>query len=218
MGEYKKALEDLTKAIDSTVRPRNARECVYFSTRGMTYFELGEYIKALADYEEALRLNPQWLEAYEGRAEVYRKMQQYAKAIADYTAALQLKPSSDLYIARGNLFMLIDQYKQALDNFNEALALSPDSVPAYFGKAYAYYCLEDYQHALDNCHQTLRLNNVQKVEILEAEIYKLRGRVYLMMDKFKDALKDLDESIKLDPEDSDAINLRDRILNAINQK
>ena len=218
LGEYKKALEDLTKVIDSTVRSRNSSEYTYFSNRGMAYFGLGEYTKALADYEEALRLNPQWLEAYEGRAEVYQELKQYDKAIADYTAALQLKPSSVLYIvALGNLFGLTEQHQQALDSFNKALALRPDTIQAYFGKAYAYYSLEDYQKALDNCNQALQLNKVQKIAILDVEIYRLRGKVYLGMDKFSDALKDLNESIKLDPEDSDTINLRDRILNATDQ-
>lgn len=53
--------------------------------------------QALADINRAIELAPDYLDAYETRAEIYSKMKQYTLAIADYTYILNypnLKNSS----------------------------------------------------------------------------------------------------------------------------
>ena len=51
-----------------------------------------DYDNALADYNEAIRLNPQDAYTYHNRANAWRSRGEYAKAAADDRAALRLKP------------------------------------------------------------------------------------------------------------------------------
>ena len=51
--EYKKAIDDYSKAID--IEPENAE---YYCNRGRVYSIIGEYDKALADYGRAIELEP----------------------------------------------------------------------------------------------------------------------------------------------------------------
>ena len=52
-GEYARAIEDLSRAIDL-----GAAEGTVFYLRALAYRELGQDTKARADVEEALRLDP----------------------------------------------------------------------------------------------------------------------------------------------------------------
>ena len=48
--------------------------------------------KAIVDFTEAIRLNPDSAEAYVNRGVTYAKKKEYDKAIADYTEAIRFKP------------------------------------------------------------------------------------------------------------------------------
>ena len=58
--------------------------------------KLRQYADAIADYDQALRLNPNNTLAYLGRGIVKAALEQYAAAIADYDQALRLDPNYTL--------------------------------------------------------------------------------------------------------------------------
>jgi tetratricopeptide (TPR) repeat protein len=63
---------------------------------------IGEYDKALADYEECLRLNPKYAWAFANRSETYRLRGDHDRAIGDYTVAIRLSPKhARAYRGRG---------------------------------------------------------------------------------------------------------------------
>ncbi len=54
----------------------------------------GDYDRAIADYTEAIRLNPQLANAYANRGNSYYYKKDYDRAIADYEAALRIDPNT----------------------------------------------------------------------------------------------------------------------------
>ena len=62
-----------------------------------------EYDKAIADYTEAIRLDPKYARAYNNRGDAWYGKKEYDKAIADYTEAIRLDPEiAEAYNNRGN--------------------------------------------------------------------------------------------------------------------
>ncbi len=77
---------------------------------GNAHYYLQQYDKAIADYTEALRLNPQYANAYYNRGNVYYVLKQYDKALADYDQALRLNPNhSDAQKWRQEAYRLLHQ-------------------------------------------------------------------------------------------------------------
>jgi tetratricopeptide (TPR) repeat protein len=76
-----------------------------YLTRAHVWQKTGDLDRAIADYSEALRLNPANDTAFVNRGWAYSLMGQTDEAIADYTEALRHNPDNALaYINRGNLY------------------------------------------------------------------------------------------------------------------
>ncbi len=62
---------------------------VYYN-RGVAYDEKGQYDRAIADYDMAIKLNPKHASAYNNRGIVYKKLGQSDKAMSDTQKAKEL--------------------------------------------------------------------------------------------------------------------------------
>ena len=70
--------------------------------KGVQYFALGQYEKAIKSYDKAIRLNPKTANAYNKRGVAYQSLGQYDKAIQDYDEAIRLDPeNASAYHNRG---------------------------------------------------------------------------------------------------------------------
>jgi hypothetical protein len=94
---------------------------------GEYYYDLGEYQKAIEYYSEAIRLNPEYVVAYNNRGSAYYFLGQYERAIEDFDEAIRLNPEYVVaYINRGMAYYNLDQYLLAMVNYNEAIRLDSD--------------------------------------------------------------------------------------------
>jgi tetratricopeptide (TPR) repeat protein len=85
-----RAIDEATAAIRADPSP------AAHVSRGLLWQEAREYARAIADYNEAIRLDP-WSEAaYQDRANALEAQGRYAEALADYDAAIRLDPGFDL--------------------------------------------------------------------------------------------------------------------------
>ena len=51
-----------------------------------------DYDHAIEDYSRAIRLRPDYADAYYGRANIYNELGDTEKAMADFNAAIRIKP------------------------------------------------------------------------------------------------------------------------------
>ena len=66
-----------------------------FFHRGIGYFDKGKYDLAIADFSEAIRLDPYSTYAYCNRGEAYHEQGEYELALADFNEAIRINPSDD---------------------------------------------------------------------------------------------------------------------------
>ena len=63
-----------------------------FNNRGNAWSDKNEYDKAIADYNEAIRLDPKFAFGFYNRGNAWNDKGELDKAIADYTEAIRLDP------------------------------------------------------------------------------------------------------------------------------
>ncbi len=127
------------------------RGCTYFievlgrgnkilslNRRGLAYYRKGEYERAIADLDEAIRLSPNYRNAYNSRAWVLLKAGRLEEAKRDADKAVAFAPTSDNLDTRGHILLALGEVQAALDDFNAALSMNADSISALLGRGQTY--------------------------------------------------------------------------------
>jgi len=103
--------------------------------RGTTYLAEGHYDKAIACFDEAIKREGEFPEAYCNRGTAYYEMRRYDEAIRDFSRAVELRPEfSEAYYNRAMVYYHKGQYDLAWEDINKAKNLgryvAPDVLDA----------------------------------------------------------------------------------------
>jgi tetratricopeptide (TPR) repeat protein len=126
---------------------------IAYNNRGTAYLRRGDYDKAISDFNEALRIDPDYEKPhylYDNRGTVYLRKGDYERAIADYDQALRIKPNYALaYHNRGTAYLYKEDFEEAISDFNKALEINPGYAETYFNKALACEKIGHFKEAIE---------------------------------------------------------------------
>ena len=123
----------------------------------LTGFETGECDKAIADFTEAIRLDPQNVSTYHDRGLALDEKGDYDGAIADFTAAIQLDPNkSHSYLCRGNVWSQKGEHDKAIADFTEAIKLDRDDASPFYNRGNAFADKGDLESAISDYTEAIR--------------------------------------------------------------
>ena len=148
--------------------------------------------KAIEYLNNAIKLEPGYARAYNGRGLAYADLGQYQRATEDYNEAIRLKPDNyKIYYNRGFAYADLGQHQQAIENYNEAMRLKPGDAYAYSVRGDAYAALGQYQRATEDYNEAIRLKPDDAVN------YSDRGRAYLSQGNKKLGCRDAKKACEL---------------------
>ena len=156
--EYGRALTAADLAIKYL--PRKDAEYVIFAytTRAGVYLHLGDTVKAMTDYDMAIKVKPDEGDLYEKRAQIYFEQERYDLAAADYHKMIELNPGDVMgYMGLGRNANEQRNWTEAIKQFDYVTKLSSDYSSGYSFKAESYIGLEKWNEATDDIVSALAL-------------------------------------------------------------
>jgi tetratricopeptide (TPR) repeat protein len=124
IGQYPQAIASLTTAINIVKDKPSRRDNLesYLSERAEIYGLDRQYNLAIADYNQAITLNPKVSDYYTYRANAYYSLKQYRLTIADLDRAIALTPADPLpYALQGSAYLEIDRADLALKPLQQSI-------------------------------------------------------------------------------------------------
>jgi lipoprotein NlpI len=150
--------------------------------------------RALADCNEAIKLDPGLAAAHINRGNVYLTRADAEHALNDFNEAIQLDPKSGwAYSARGELYENSGDFDRAMADLNESIRLEPNYAMAYYFRSNLYKSKGDTDRALADLNQSI------KFDPNYAMAYFNRGCLSYLTGNATAALADFDDAIRLDP-------------------
>lgn len=157
-----------------------------------------ELEKAIAESDQAIKLNPNDAEAYLGRAMLRHMIQKdYAGAIYDYDQVIKLRPRSkdvSVYSNSGNAHAALGDHKGAIAKYNTALKIDPNGVLRLFlynDRGLSYLALGDTKSAIADFNQAIKLDPESAVS------YYNRGLAQRGLGQKQAAIADFQKAAKL---------------------
>lgn len=103
----------------------NSHNADAYYKRGDAYDEVGEYGRAITDYNKVIELNPNHVDAYYKRGCAYGDTGEYEKAIADYSTSISLDPNyASAYYNRGVAYGENGEAERAAADLKRCIELS----------------------------------------------------------------------------------------------
>jgi tetratricopeptide (TPR) repeat protein len=195
-GDPTRALAEMNEAI--RLGPKSA---IAHNSIGFFHNAKGDYDRALAEINEALRLEPKFGYAYKNRGLIYEHKGELEQALADFRMALSLDPDKKERLGREAAEGIgrVQQKLAAPGGSRPASAASSDDQAICFGGA-----ASDENAAA--CTRLIASGRMSGGELARA--FYQRASVSTRKGNFDPAMADLNEALRLEPNNANARALR----------
>ena len=170
----------------TTIKVNKAQAKVFFD-RALSRNENDNY-GAISDFTEAIRINPQYGNAFLLRGVNKARLGDYYGAIADFTGAIQAKSDyislERIYTLRGTTKSILVDLNGAISDFTEAIRINPKYSDAYFERGKTKSVLGDVYGAISDFTEAIRFNSQS------GDAYFNRGLAKLTLGDRKESIRD----------------------------
>ena len=176
-----------------------------YYNRGRKRIDSNDYYGAIADFNQAIRIKPDYDLAYFGRAFSKSELQDYSGAIADYSKSIELNPNDAIaYYNRGYNYAKLKEYYGAIGSYSKAIELKvkisevnawgekfANFPSAYFNRGLAKEDLKNYYGAIVDYTIAIMI----KPDFADA--YAGRARAIIQLGVLEGACADFRKAISL---------------------
>jgi tetratricopeptide (TPR) repeat protein len=159
----------------------------------------GQAPEAMAHYEQALRLNPDYAEAHYNLGGVLFRQGKVPEAVAQYEQALQLNPDyAEAHNDLGVVLVQLGRMQEAIGHYEQALRLKPDLAEAHCNLGVTLQQAGRVPEAMAHYEQALRLNPNY------AEAHNNLAVVLVRVGRMQEAAGQWEQALRCRPDDAKA--------------
>jgi tetratricopeptide (TPR) repeat protein len=217
-GDLERAIADFTAAIaidplphsdEAYARRGNAAVAKpgvnVYENRAITLLEKSDFDGAIADFDRAIKLDPNGVDSFNGRGAAFRAKGDLDRAKDDFSHALTLdRDHLGAHYNRGLVEAVRGELDAAVADFTAAVGLNPDFVDGYEARAEAFLAKKDAEQAIADLDRAIGRAPDR------ARDYYLRGSIrydcymgflgdgWVKKDDLQRAIADFADAIRLD--------------------
>lgn len=166
-----------------------------FNKEGIEYAKNGRYQLAFESFNNAIKANPKFSNAYTNRGNIYRTQKKYDLAIKDYSKSLDLNPENlDVVYSRAKTYTDKNDFENAIIDCSIIIDQNPSFKDIYFERAYVNIRLENYNDAKKDLESQLALTPTDFKSL--ASLINIKTKLKL----FDEALVDYEKILTAFPE------------------
>jgi tetratricopeptide (TPR) repeat protein/S1-C subfamily serine protease len=167
----------------------------FYINRGNAKTRLGDKKGAMADYDMAIRIAPQYVKAYYSRGVAKSNLGDEKGAMADYDMAIRIAPQyADVYLIRGEAKSKLGDKKGAMADYDMSIRIDLQYADAYLNRGNVKAELGDKKGAIADYDMAIRINPKY------AKAYSNRGAVRSQLGDKQGAISDDNMAISIDPQ------------------
>ena len=171
----------------------------------------GKYDEAIKAYGEAIKLDPNYKEAFYNKGLALAALDKRNEAIQAYNEAIKLDPNyKEAFFNRGLALAALNKRDEAIQAYDEAIKLDPNYKEAFFNRGLAFAALNNYDEAIKAYDEAIKLDPNYK------EAFYNKGLALAALHKRNEAIQAYNEAIKLDPNYKEAFFNRGLAFAALN--
>ncbi|ACC81918.1 tetratricopeptide repeat protein [Nostoc punctiforme] len=158
-----------------------------------------EYEAAITSYNQALKFQPDYYQAWNNQGKALRNLGRYEEALASFEQALKFQP--DDYIVLNNKgieLWNLRRYEEALASYNEAVQIKPDDPQAWYNRGITLWDLERYEEALASYNEAVQI----KPDYQEA--WHNQGNTLGKLERYEEALASYVRTVTIQPDKHEA--------------
>jgi lipoprotein NlpI len=129
-----------------------------FVLRGNAYATKGQYDLAIADFDQAITINPNEAITFRARGSVYLTQGRYERAIVDFDIAISRDPNdAAAFVLRSSIYTLEGQYDRAIQDQDQVIRLNPNDAQASSMRGLNRFALGRFVEALADFERSVEL-------------------------------------------------------------
>jgi Flp pilus assembly protein TadD len=179
---------------------------------GNTYCDKGDFSAAALELRELYRQHPEWEQGHGCLARAYMAKKDYVSAVTELELAVRQNPTGSVeHRVLGEALLLNDKPEEALRELRLAVTLNPDSDAAHHVLGTALFQQRDLTDAEKEFREALRIN-------ASPDNHYALAACLMTMDRYEEALSELETAARLDPERKLYRARRDELLKLMQMK
>ena len=165
----------------------------WYLEKAKVFERLRQYQRALSNYDQAIKLDPDNFEALFPKVLLLYKMEKFDEALHTIEKAIDLQPENlDIWYHKGVILEKLERYEEALFALDTDLLIDDKDVKSWTDKANILIRLERYKEALEAFDEILKLDP----DNTEAKQNKELGTKELKKQEFSSLINEIKSQIQ----------------------
>jgi tetratricopeptide (TPR) repeat protein len=187
----------------------NSKNAIELYNQGNTLIQLQRYQEALATYEKAIDIKPDYPQALYGQGKALFQLKKYQESLIAYDQAIQIQPNYlEAWTNRGFVLVRLKRYSEAIATVDKALQLKNDEPQIWQLKGDIFIKISQYNDAIKAYEQAINF------QADNPELWYKKGLAFQNLKQYEEAITAYKKTVELKPDHESAwYNLGNCLVN-----